>query len=402
MHQQVENQSPPKLLQRAFSVGNTSPATPSFLQVVKRIFSSTFSLLLLFCLPLALGLLAVYILASNPEQDTVKWRPLGQNIIDAIDAKKDADIWIMGSSLNLHPCVRCDDKLDGKKKRYDSWYSNNHIHSYGKARFLQSLFARRGKSLEIANLACPGSLLSDDLLTLNTMLEHGKKCKVIILGLGPKDLHDNMQAKPADTMARKALEQLLKDYDKRIKLGPVEELSEEIKQRNNLLSNRYYRERLAAEIAVTEFIGKPVSDRMRKRLNPDVWKDTPLYTPQVSRSYGLDEYKRIYNPYNAELFDLQSSSLEQFLSLAKSRGLKVVVLKMPLPPENLALISKRHSKVYDNYLSKLAAAGKAVLIDAGAEADFSTQCFDDACHLNEKGGEMLYKIICQHCSELFP
>ena len=118
--------------------------------------------------------------------------PLVAKIPEFLASSKNPDILVLGSSLSVYPAVRVDDMMLKGKTRFDKWYARNHINSYTKAEYFKKhLGARLNENLSLHNLGVIACLLSDQYLTFKKVLATGKRPKIVICQIAPRDFMDN-------------------------------------------------------------------------------------------------------------------------------------------------------------------------------------------------------------------
>src|SRR5579885_1582350 len=89
--------------------------------------SSTFVLTVLFLMLFDVGLREIQPLRylNHTGLTTIHQNSLVSKLPVALADPRQADVLLMGSSLMLFPCVRCDDEYHGVKTRYNRWYMRN-------------------------------------------------------------------------------------------------------------------------------------------------------------------------------------------------------------------------------------------------------------------------------------
>ena len=119
------------------------------------------------------------------------------------------DVLMLVSSMILFPAVRCDDAIAGRKDRYDPWYFNIHILGYSRADYLQNLLSKElHRQLSVANLGIAAAMVSDSYAIFQKTLSFGKKPRVLVLAVAPRDFldRDHRQAEKTATF------QILADF----------------------------------------------------------------------------------------------------------------------------------------------------------------------------------------------
>ncbi|MBU6455336.1 MAG: DUF1574 domain-containing protein [Cyanobacteria bacterium REEB67] len=123
------------------------------------------------------------------------------------------------------------------------------------------------------------------------------------------------------------------------------------------------------------------------------WVVKPQTSPITQFEDNSKEYTARYKPYKEKLFNSQLDYLQKFLLLAKGLGIKVVLVNMPLTPDNMALIPEGR---YGEYLSKvqaLSSQSQARFIDLNRDRIFTRQYFNDPVHLNGYGSQRFFTMV---------
>jgi hypothetical protein len=107
-----------------------------------------------------------------------------------LDSNENSDILMLGSSLFLFPSARCDDQLQGKPVCYDEWYMKKFVNDYDKSLYFEKLLNEAGFKSSIKNLSISSSLMSDQAALFKTLIETGKRPKMIVCGMAPRDFLD--------------------------------------------------------------------------------------------------------------------------------------------------------------------------------------------------------------------
>jgi hypothetical protein len=123
------------------------------------------------------------------------------------------------------------------------------------------------------------------------------------------------------------------------------------------------------------------------------WMVKPQTSPITQFEDNSKEYTARYQPYKEKLFNSQLDYLQKFLLLAKGLGIKVVLVNMPLTPENMALIPQGR---YQDYLARvqgLSNQSQARFIDLNKDGIFTRQYFNDPVHLNGYGSQRFFTMV---------
>lgn len=355
-----------------------------------------------FLLSLALFLVSDVLLRNQFHKTVVEApeKALSTNLRSAsklpkcLSSTQDPEIVLLGSSLMLVPTVRLDDQFNNKRARYDRWYLRNVVHNYTDAVFFQSLINKELKEpVTVADMAVTASMQSDHYFVLQHYLASGKRPKLIVLGVAPRDFLDNNRKNVTDTPVFRTVSDVSNLADVASENTPIKVLD------------------FAAECAVhcyrmresyQKIVGRLVEDKLGRGGDAQD-QDVPRYerNPNAFKE-DLAVYSAMYLPLNMESFKTQSRFLEKFLQLAEAQNIPVLLVDMPITEENRKILPSQFQETYTNQLRTLATKHGAHLYTPGSDCHFSVSDFDDSVHLNAEGGAKLFgkiaKLIGQDAS----
>lgn len=116
---------------------------------------------------------------------------------------------------------------------------------------------------------------------------------------------------------------------------------------------------------------------------------------EISNSGAWESSLKEYAKHNAGMStdDPRFSDIGKFIEQCRVQGVKLVIVNVPLAPENIALMPEGF---YNRYLQKLHEAEArypGTLLDFGTSTDFSRKDFGDSAHLNAEGGRKLLELV---------
>lgn len=330
-----------------------------------------------------------------------------------LNSSETPDVIMTGSSLFLHPAIRCDDRLRGRRTRYDSHYIRDVIDTYVGCEYLASLIKEKsGKTVSITNLATAGALFSDQYMVFKKCLAKGKKPQVVICDISPRSFLDRNQSEIEKTPVYLVMADYLS----------LEDLLEAKASLSSILQSlvgskwTYLRDRSDYREVFRNFacrISNHPGDlfsahkneqenlnlEVSKAQQPSVQdgapqlKSEPLYAPKAFDERDLNYYRKVYLPIDWNMYGKEMEFLRLYLELAHSKHVAVVMVKVPLPHANLALLPEDLTSKYNSDVAALAAKYKATLVDPLTSTQFSRADFEDNAHLNADGGDKLFKAI---------
>ena len=355
------------------------------MKMLKR-FSASTAIFLLVLVPLCYG---IGVRLSDKQLDPLdgldgSLRAAVSKVSNFLRSDANPDVLVLGSSLLLCPAVRCDDQLAGRPVCYDDWYYREFIPEYTGCLYLQKLLSERtGLSLKFANLGVASSMISDHCSIFENALAHGKRPRLIICGVAPRDFLDNSQHHFQLTPTR----QLLDQFHTGVALMPRKLTEPEVQ---SWLSGQIaYAKKFFAYLrhGLTDLACSTTGHPLVAHYQDS---STGAAAARPNKLKDLETYRNLYNPPDLALFKQQRFFLGNMLVQARSAGIPVVLIKMPLTRENTAALDKQAFALYHSTVSALARRYGARLLDAAGSQAYVLSDFEDSCHLNAAGGKKLY------------
>lgn len=327
------------------------------------------------------------------------------------------DLLILGSSLVVIPAVRCDDELNGKQTRYDQEYRRTYMNGYNKAQTLQKmLIERMHRPITLANLGIIASMMSDHQLILEKALKSGKKPKLVVCCLAPRDFLDNYRSQVETTPVYQVLAdaQFLQDL-----IARHAKLDEILSYATGLIWHYYqvradYKTIIIGQTAT--LLNRPSSLFMAalasdgKTEAPIAGEDTfaesnqkpeksPNYEAPPNTLEDLNNYKKVYLPINDKCFETQRTYLQKLLKQCQDTHTPVLIVNMPLTRQNKDILPPELWARYFATVKGLCTKYGASYYDADDQAGYTLADFEDSCHMNAQGGKKFYKAVLEPISK---
>ncbi len=318
--------------------------------------------------------------------------------------KRAPDITLMGSSLMMAAVHGGDATFENTSQKVALHHKSSLLESLLKNKF-QTDYSTFSFSLS-------GEMASDAYVLADTLLEGEKQPKVIIYGIAPRDLMDNALKSPASTeifrfvsrvkdptevaisarnsfwsVAEYGLEKLSFLYGHR-----PDFLFLQHEATKGLLCDVGYKD-IKDEVHTTFEIRRQAFIELPEDSGPnEVLVHPPSASPN-EYSDNLPEYRYRYSSFKEKQFKEQVSYLEKLLALGQERGIKIILVNMPLTTDNVGTMP---AGFYDRYLktiSELCAKHQSQLLDLNKPEDFPKRYFADSAHLNSRGGERFFEVL---------
>lgn len=387
-------------------------------QITARAAGSTFLLttLLLLSFDLVLNFVKPLRYANHTGLTTIRQNHLVSKLPPIMESSEDRDVLLIGSSTMLVPAVRCDDAMHGRRTRFDSWYKRNFLNEYYQADYLEKLLSEAvHKPIKVWNASISASLISDQYLIVRKYLSTGRRPKVVILSLAPREFLDNDRKNVEKT----ATYSLLADFTS------LPELMQQTKDPWRLADAflgvgwPYYKARgdyrNFVDAVISKTTGHPTTmhqaqmvqrgerlfndDNAAVALNPDdidhavLENVKPDYVQKPNTLKDIGSYKRMYLPINYQQFATQSEYLGKLLALLKKEGIPTVVVDVPLVPENYALLPPAVLSDYRRVLAERCQEYGATLVNPEKQFKFEHNDYEDTVHMTASGGNKMFQAI---------
>ncbi len=326
-------------------------------------------------------------------------------------SREPADVLLIGSSLFLYPAIRCDDAQNNRPARYDETYLVNDISNYLSAQYFEKrLTEETDRAISVANLSTAGGIISDQYHIFRRVCASGRKPKLLICDISPREFSDQSLQEPAKTVVYSKIA----DWNCLNDLFDSEHNAEAVSQ--CLLGYVWiaYRERTAMrnffvnsaawltghapdlQRAVDADVHqRPESKNLQSYLRTLLPKahSKPHYRQLNSMADDLRHYQFMYTPVKQTMINTQFVYLERLLADAKRENVKVCLVQMPLTKANLQLLP---DSVLDNIFTKskqLAQKYSAQYCTPDSVDKFVDSDFEDSAHLNAEGGRKLFDTL---------
>lgn len=313
---------------------------------------------------------------------------------DLKNLPKRPDVVLLGSSLVMYPFWSMDKEAD--KSIYD-------IFHHHRSHTLEKHLSQSGfQNPTVFNLAIFGQMSSDAYIYVNEYLKGDRRPDYLVLGIAPRDFSDYDLPSPVHTFTFKRLVGL-KNFPNYQNLylpnwmdkadflcthtcffyGKRWRLQKEI---DKAIEKFYQATGSVIGLQKPETATKPTQQAgfMLDGSEEDRWKNS------------TEEYRRRYRNIADRDLSIQMGFLDKLMSVCRERGIKVVLVNMPLTDVNRQLLPPGFYQHFEDTIGKMAARENAAYVPLGASPDFNNGDFWDTTHLNHSGGHKLVTHILPH------
>lgn len=312
------------------------------------------------------------------------------------ELKKAPDVVMLGSSLLMHPMARLDADLLG----HDLNYVEHH-----RVNYIEQALQKSGTNADICyNFSLPGGMVSDDYLVLRALLDERRKPKVAVVVVSMRDFMDCQVHCIGTTQTFKFL----------ARYSPIDDLIDismpQIWQRFDYLVQKHnylWGKKLDVQVLLSEKTKStltPIYSSIfpaSRLAEADPTKNLPInlrseveYFPvrshePVTWNDNSSEYKRRYRTANEKLFKTEDVFMHKLCELARQRNIQLMLVNVPLTPENHALMPAGTYEHYRAYLHETAKEQGVALVDLDGRPDFAHTDYYDSVHMNGTGGKKM-------------
>lgn len=345
-----------------------------------------------------------------------------------IQSETNPDVVILGSSLTVTALTYPDFNLGLSPM-------NDLNSNYTQSRLLTRLFKEISqKEIKAANLSCLAATPADANLIVSELFRRKKKPQLIIYGIEPRAMADNLTPIGGALGGKAALELdpyyescgliekthisfhklvctatplPVKNYfgDLSKKLGRLGDNPKAEDVQNTVISHfwRLYQVKNTISSLMQNQAQSLLSHQKRVdtpekvecvpenlKVSEKTGQDKPWDTVSPERiKKQLEQYKAHYLPANQVKMTRNKEMLEKMALLCKQNGVTLCLVKMPISKENRELVAADIARGYDENLDFVAQEFGCKLIDL--REGFEQSDFMDTVHLNAKGGEKFQK-----------
>lgn len=298
---------------------------------------------------------------------------------------------------------------------------------YVQSRLLSKLLKEKtGKNFRVTNLSCVAATPADALLIAKELAARGKLPPVVIYGIEPRAIADNLTPLGGALGGSAALELdskfkrleawtpsvLRKSWlELQVKLGRLGEKPKPEESQDVILSHCWQtyaaRQIIQAELqrkflALLPIKSKTATTQTKSASNaPNVTcvppsdigiktisEPKPKLWDRVSPARlekQMTQYRVHYSPPNKEKMAKNDRLLQRLAEICQTNGSQLFLVAMPLATENAVLVPQETAAGYEQALNDTHQKYACKIVDL--RAGFEDGDFMDTVHLNAKGGE---------------
>ncbi len=268
------------------------------------------------------------------------------------------------------------------------------------------------KSCRTFSFALGGEMASDAYVLARNLFTGNKQPKVIIYGIAPRDFMDNALKNPASTEIFKYMEKLqdMPDIAVSARKSVWDLVEYALSKISFIYGHRadfvYIQHSIARNLLCTVCGARdmneihttfPIRKQSLLELPEDAGENEVLVHPPSpsGEAYtdNLPEYRYRYSSFQEKQFKEQVSYLERLLALCKDRGIKIILVNMPLTRDNINVMPAGFYARYSQTMQHLCREYQGQFLDLNSEEDFPKKYFADSVHLNSAGGMRFFEVL---------
>ena len=295
------------------------------------------------------------------------------------------NVVLLGSSLMMYPFWSMD-------KQSDPQHVGDIFHHHGSVALENDLRKAGFNNPHVFSFAIFGQMVSDAFIYVNEYLTKDKAPEYLVYGIAPRDFSDYDLSSPMATNTFKRLVNLdnLAPYADLYLPGFQDKVDFVMSRACYFYSHRW---------RLQQDFNKVVE---RFYLFSGIHKPEPAKPNFANAGFMIfggikerwdsseQEYARRYKNIAERDLSLQMGFLKRLLQVSRQRGIKVILLNMPLSDVNRHLLPAEFYARYRSDLAKMANQPGVKFLDLGDNADFQRADYWDTAHLGLTGG---YKVL---------
>jgi hypothetical protein len=254
----------------------------------------------------------------------------------------------------------------------------------------------------VYSLATFGQMSSDAYITVNELLKNPRRPDWLVLGMAPRDYGDFDVHAPMATPTFKRLVNLsnFPTYASAF-LPSLQDKLDFVLSHTCFFYGKRWRLQHELDKAVNHELNNdfvpPIADpnTSTEAAMANERKGFSLEgTAEERWSNSVSEYRRRYRNIETRDLSVQYDFLSKLLTVCKQRGIKVVLVNMPLTNINRSVMPDGFYKTFRNQIHTIVGTRPNVtLVDLGDSKEFVDSDFWDTAHLNQFGGAKLVQHI---------
>lgn len=324
--------------------------------------------------------------------------------------KSSPDVVLLGSSVMRTPLLACD----------KANFSISENLEYCQSQELTKRISSSTKNFKVFNAARDGLMVTDALLIEDQLLHEPLRPKVLVYGVSPRDFNDSLLWSERSTepfqyyfnfsKAVRYSESFSTGWQDRLGLilGETIPLYSSRKTLVTTIENQFEKSRPITKTLPRSNVlsDQNLNAKRIQTLMSEAARDNEAAFLSTAVQVNAEEllakrrdetkiwkasiwqYTMRYFSLDRKRFGRQSRAFKNLLKLAKERGIKILVINMPLSPDNLALLPIGFHQAYLTAIRESCAEQSADFLDLQTDRSFTRACFEDVAHLNANGGHV--------------
>src|SRR4030095_4928011 len=314
-------------------------------------------------------------------------------LTDFYALKQRPSVVLLGSSLMMFPFWSLDREIDPHLPD---------IFHHHASRYMEGQLTEHGwQEPRVFSFAICGQMLSDAYIYLSELLREDKKPDWIVYGIAPRDFSDRDLSAPTATMTFKRLVGLenLGKYAY-LYLPGWQDKADFVAAHACFFYGKRWRLQQEVQKAVNKAYGllgfNPSSPAAAGETHRGFTLDG---SPEFRWQSSTNEYRRRYRNIEGKDLDVQMGFLEKLLVLCQERGIRVMLINMPLTETNRSLLPAGFYSGFRSRIARLADRPGVTFLDLGESPDFVRADYWDTAHLNHSGARKLLPHIVRTLAE---
>lgn len=291
---------------------------------------------------------------------------------------------LLGSSLIMYPFWSMDIAIDPK-------HVGDIFHHHGSFALEEDLRKSGFADPHVFSFAIFGQMVSDAYIYVNEFLQKDRAPRYLVYGIAPRDFSDHDLSTPMATNTFKRLVNLdnLANYSELYLPGFQDKMDFVLSRLCYFYGHRWRLQQEFGKAVEKSYVATRVHAPLQNKIDFNNAGFMMFGGFKARWDSSKAEYARRYKDIATRDLSVQMGFLKRLLQVAHQRGIKVVLVNMPLSDVNRNLLPPEFYKSFRSQLASTASQADARFLDIGDSPEFNHGDFWDTAHLGPSGGRKI-------------
>ena len=326
-------------------------------------------------------------------EDLTAFRAISR-IEDYLYSKERANCVLLGSSLMQGPAHQMDVVFEGVAVPPEQEDASEAMKTFTRSKHLKKLYAQSGQDYEPISLSVVSSSAADSTAIVRQLVNFEKTPKLIIIGVGLRDLCPAIHESPVRTRLRDL------EPESKWASNPLSRLQAEIELSRSSRSLRRHLLEASWQFQVCRDYAARKLGLAGKYKRKTKGATKPDFTNASRTNMMLRMYEHFYNNAKPENVNAQLVQLQNTIKLASASGASVIVVLMPVSPEHMKVIPKELNTRFVDSMDALKKKFPITVSDQFTPVSYKETDFGDSIHMTGAAMDRMFQQLVPLSKEL--